>query len=326
MVFDCLRGLLPAATLTNLGFYGNGRFFESLLMKMRTEPLQEMQTIAENGFVELSKVIPSFVKRANKEHRHFKGYESYMQQLHDAIGSVLPDQAIQCDDGFRVSLVEKPTKEVIDEMCAALMYENTHYDFQSLKQVAKTMSEKRKKELFENLGNIRTNRRNKSPRALEHADFTFEIVADFGCYRDLHRHRILTQKRQHLTCFHGYVVPEEIVGTKMEPIFKEAMERAKSLFIDMHKVMPLQAQYVVPMGYNIRWYIKINLRALQWMCELRSTPQGHPEYRKVAQQMAQCVIDAFDVFRPLLKFVDFSEHAIGRLAQEERNLKKKQGS
>ncbi|NDD98996.1 FAD-dependent thymidylate synthase, partial [bacterium] len=179
------------------------------------------------------------------------------------------------------------------------------------------------KGILSSLGALRKNRRHKSPRALEHLDFTFEVVADFGCYRDLHRHRILTQQRQKLDCSLGYFVPEEILGTEMEPVYRNALDQAKLFFDQLQKVCPLQAQYAVPMAYNIRWYMKINLRALQWMAELRSTPQGHPEYRKVAQEMTRLVIENFEELSGLLSFVDFSEHAIGRLAQEERNLKKK---
>jgi thymidylate synthase ThyX len=323
LVFDCLRGLLPAATLTNLGFYGNGRFFESLLMKMRLHPFEEVQSIAERGFLELSKVIPSFVKRAEKEHRHFKAYSGYMEKLKDLVENLDKPAVQHKEQGFRVKLIHAPAKEVIDQLLASLIYEETDQGFDEILSFIQTTPKSKKKEILQALGAIRQNRRHKSPRALEHADFTFEIVADFGCFRDLHRHRILTQQKQKLDCDLGYFVPDEIAGTEMEPIYREALEEAKSFFDKLKQICPLESQYAVPMAYNIRWYVKINLRALQWMVELRSTPQGHPEYRKVAQQMAKLVMENFEELTPLLSFVDFSEHAIGRLAQEERSLKKK---
>jgi thymidylate synthase ThyX len=220
-------------------------------------------------------------------------------------------------------LIHAPAKEVIDQLLASLIYEETDQGFDEILSFIQASPKSKKKEILQALGGIRQNRRHKSPRALEHADFTFEIVADFGCFRDLHRHRILTQQKQKLDCDLGYFVPDEIAGTEMEPIYREALEEAKSFFDKLKQICPLESQYAVPMAYNIRWYVKINLRALQWMVELRSTPQGHPEYRKVAQQMAKLVMENFEELTPLLSFVDFSEHAIGRLAQEERSLKKK---
>ncbi|MFZ4773211.1 MAG: FAD-dependent thymidylate synthase [Chlamydiia bacterium] len=323
LVFDCLRGILPASTQTNLGFYGNGRFFEALLMKMRLNPLAEVEEIAEKGFCELSKVIPSFVKRANKDHRHFKAYEDYMESLKGAIESLEKPKVEEQKGGFRVHLVSHPQEGTIDQMIGSLLYETTGADYSQILEFVGKMGVAEKSAILEQLGAIRKNRRHKSPRALEHLDFTFEVTADFGCYRDLHRHRILTQERQKLTCHLGYVIPQEIAGTQMEPIYVQALEKARQFFLKIEKKMPDQAQYAVPMAYNIRWYVKINLRSLQWMAELRSTPQGHPEYRKVAQEMTKRVLEVLPVLEPLLSFVDWSEHAIGRLAQEERNLKKR---
>ncbi len=169
----------------------------------------------------------------------------------------------------------------------------------------------------------RENRRHKSPRALEHANFTFEIVADFGIYRDLQRHRILTQDKQFLTCDLGYFIPDEIINTEMERPYREAMDRAKVVYEQIARELPEEAQYVVPMANNIRWYFHINLRSLQWLCELRSTSQGHPSYRAVAQSMASQVFEAIPEFKRYFKFVNFEGYELGRLDQELRNEAKK---
>ncbi len=142
----------------------------------------------------------------------------------------------------------------------------------------------------------RETRRHKSPRALEHATFTFEILADFGVYRDLQRHRILTQERQLLNCDYGYFIPKEIMGTSMETDYRAAMSMAKTAYEQIAAELPEEAQYLVPMAYNIRWYFHVNLRALQWLCELRSSPAGHPNYRFVAQAMAQEVTRVYPQF------------------------------
>jgi len=154
---------------------------------------------------------------------------------------------------------------------------------------------------------------------LEHASFTFEIVADFGIYRDLQRHRTLTQDRQLLTCDFGYSIPEELVDTEMEKTYRSAMDQAAEVYDRIAKELPEEAQYVVPMAYNIRWYFHINLRALQWLCELRSSPQGHSSYRMVAQSLAHQTFEAIPEFSRFFKFVDCEGYDLGRLDQEIRN-------
>ena len=130
-------------------------------------------------------------------------------------------------------------------------------------------SQKKLPRLFEAACACRENRRHKSPRALEHAVFTFEIVADFGVYRDLQRHRILTQERQMLTCNYGHYLPPEIKGTPMEQEYINAMDRAKAAYDTIAKELPEEAQYVVPMAYNVHWYFTVNLRSLA--VDLRAT-------------------------------------------------------
>lgn len=159
-------------------------------------------------------------------------------------------------------------------------------------------------------------------RALEFAEFTFQIISDFGAYRDLHRHRILTQERQLLTCNYGFYVPNEIRGTNLESQYVEVLNQAKEAYDTIAAELPEEAQYIVPMAYNIRWYFHVNLRALQWLTELRSSPAGHPTYRAIAQEMAKQVTDKFPAFEPFFRFVDFDGYELGRLGQEQRKSEK----
>ena len=168
----------------------------------------------------------------------------------------------------------------------------------------------------------RENRRHKGPRALEHAYYTFEITADFGIYRDLQRHRILTQERQLLTCDYGFYLPPELQGTELEQDYIQALEAAKKTYDLIRQELPEEAQYVVPMAYNIRWYFHINLRALQWLCELRAAAAGHPGYRYVAQEMAKQVAAVHPEFERFFKYVDYEGYEMGRLGQEQRQAEK----
>lgn len=324
-VLDCLRGLLPASAMTNMGVFGNGRFFESLLQKMNTHNLAEVQEIGKKGCQELSKVIPSFIRRADPSHKHYAQLSDFLDASHGDLKQLalqhLPKVEIPKQSGVR--LIDSD-EGAVSKVAGALLFAGGHGGLRELQDYCRSLSEEDLAQLLDAACSARENRRHKSPRALEHATFTFEILADFGVYRDLHRHRILTQERQLLTCNYGYYLPPEIVGTEMEKEYVEAMELSKEAYDAIAQELPEEAQYVVPMAYNIRWYFHVNLRSLQWLCELRSSPQGHPTYRLIAQEMARQAIDCEPMFERFFKFVDFDGYELGRLNSEIRKEEKMQ--
>ena len=154
----------------------------------------------------------------------------------------------------------------------------------------------------------RANRRQRAPRALEHAQYTFEIVANFAAYRDLHRHRMLTQERQLLGTGLGFDVPPGLAELGMQDRFTAALERAAGAHARMERDLgPALAQYVVPLAYRVRWYFRINLREIYHLCELRTTPQGHPDYRWVAQEMFRRVAEVHPRLAKYARFVDLGQ-------------------
>jgi thymidylate synthase ThyX len=323
-VLDCLRGLLPASALTNMGMYGNGRFFEGLIQKLNGHNLAEMQDIGRKSFQELSKVIPSFIRRGDPTHKYQKSYVQFREQMNNDL-KLLSDRhttSISKMQHAGVRLIgydlESPNK-----VAAALLFEHCDAGLHELQEYCRSLPEEEINRILDSASNFRENRRQKSPRALEHATFTFEIVADFGIYRDLHRHRVLTQERQLLTCNFGYFIPHEIIGTEMEKQYRHAMEEAKKIYDSIAEELPEEAQYVVPMGFNIHWYFHVNLRALQWICELRSSPAGHPNYRFIAQELAKQVSKVLPSFERYFKFVDYEGYELGRLGQEIRIVEKR---
>jgi thymidylate synthase ThyX len=324
-VLDCLRGLLPASALTNMGVFGNGRFFETLIQKLNSQNLSEMQDLGKKAFQELSKVIPSFVRRAEGNHKYQRSYTQFVEQMSNEL-KFLSDQntkGLKRVTGAGVRLVNYDSDNLV-KVAAALLFSASDVSLFELQQHCSKLSEENLGRILDAASNYRENRRHKSPRALEHASFTFEIVADFGIYRDLHRHRMLTQERQLLSCDFGYFVPSEIKETEMERVYRSAMEFAKKTCDKIAQELPEEAQYVVPMAYNIPWYFHINLRALQWLCELRSSPAGHATYRYIAQEMAKQVCSVFPQFERFFKFVDYGGYELGRLGQEVRIVEKKQ--
>ena len=325
-VLDCLRGLLPASTLTNVGVFGNGRFFEHLLQKLQAESLAEMQELGRRSYEELSMVIPSFVRRADPNHRHFQAFAKFAETMK---GDLLA--AAQIFEQVAEPM-KKPGVRLIqwDEhgpqrVAGALLFPFGEAGLQELDHYMERIPDEDLARILEAAASARENRRHKSPRALEHAHFTFEIIADFGCYRDLQRHRVLTQDRQLLGCRYGYQVPAELVGLPMEEEYCRALEKAQQVWELIAGDLPEEAQYVVPMAFNVHWYFHIDLRALQWLCELRSQPQGHPNYRLIAQQMARSVAEVQPQFERFFKFVDFDGYEMGRFQQEVRRVARTQG-
>ncbi len=323
-VLDCLRGLLPASTLTNMGVFGNGRFFETLLQKLSVNNLTELSTLSKQSFEELSKVIPSFVRRSEETHHHNIAYQKFMTAMSEDLidlGATFP--AVSENISSPTVKLIKSTENAPLDVAAALIFPYCNGTFSAIKKRLSKTNNDEIQAILEKGWKHRTNRRHKSPRALEHAEFTFEITADYGIYRDLQRHRMLTQEKQLLSCRLGYYVPQEIKGTEMEKTYINALEKAKIAYTTISKDLPEEAQYIVPLAYNIRWYFHINLRGLQWLCELRSQPQGHTSYRKVAQELCHQVMMAHPEFKEFFGFVDFEGHSLGRLNQEIRNEKKK---
>lgn len=322
-VLDCLRGLLPASTMTNMGLYGNGRFFEALIHKLHCNNLVELQEIGKKSFEELNKVIPSFVRRGELSHKHHRSYAQFFDAMQSEIA------ILSAQHTGRVERYSEPGVRLIDsdpiaviKVAAALLYSNSTKGLAELTEYCKRLPEEELGRILDAAVNARDNRRQKSPRALEQANFTFEILADFGSYRDLHRHRTLTQERQLLSANYGYYMPNEIEESGLSEAYIEAMEKAKEAYDLISLELPEEAQYIVPMAYNVRWYFTMNLRSLQWMCELRSAPQGHPSYRLIAQLMAKLVSDRVPQFERFFKFVDYEGYNLGRLGQEQRKAEK----
>ena len=317
--YDIIRGLLPSATLTNMGVFGNGRFFETLITKLRTEPIKELNEIGQFSYEELTKVIPSFVRRADAEHRYFQDFRNFGQAQQELVRNFAETHLgqLKANTTESVRLIDfDPEAET--KLLAALLYSHSGLPLQQIRESVSAMPDTEKIKLIEQTIDLRDHRRHKPERGLEMVFYTFDILGDYGMYRDLQRHRMLTQERQPLTTRYGYDTPDEIEDAGLGVEYHETMSRSADAFETIAKDFPHEAQYVVPMSYNIRWYVNINLRALIWLTEIRSTPQGHTGYRRIAQEMFRKVEAAQPLLAKYMKFVDLNEYSLGRLGAEQR--------
>ena len=317
--YDIIRGLLPSATLTNMGVFGNGRFFETLITKLRAEPIKELNEIGQFSYEELTKVIPSFVRRADAEHRYFQDFRNFGQAQQELVRNFAETHLgqLKANTTESVRLIDfDPEAET--KLLAALLYSHSGLPLQQIRESVSAMPDTEKIKLIEQTIDLRDHRRHKPERGLEMVFYTFDILGDYGMYRDLQRHRMLTQERQPLTTRYGYDTPDEIEDAGLGVEYHETMSRSADAFETIAKDFPHEAQYVVPMSYNIRWYVNINLRALIWLTEIRSTPQGHTGYRRIAQEMFRKVEAAQPLLAKYMKFVDLNEYSLGRLGAEQR--------
>jgi len=326
--FDALRGLLPASALSNVGIYGTGQAYEALLLRMRSHPLPESRLYADLMLGELRKVIPSFLERVDLEDRGvvWSDYlENTREDTKDIVASLL-QEGTPIDPSPVVRLVDfDPSGE--DKMIASMMYSHSNLPEEQLQRRVAAMNTEDKLALVRAYVGDRTNRRHKPGRALERPFYRFDVLVDYGAFRDLQRHRMLTMEWQQLSPTHGYTRPPLIDAAGMSNAFDEVMERSASLYDLLLDDFPDQASYAVSLAYKIRFNININARSAMHLIELRTTPQGHPSYREVGQEMYRLISEeaGHRVVAEMMKYVDLTDETdLERLASERRAEEKRQ--
>ncbi|MBU0586767.1 FAD-dependent thymidylate synthase, partial [Candidatus Micrarchaeota archaeon] len=318
---DSLRGLLPSSTLTNMGFFGNGRAFEYLLTKMYANDLKELNEMSSVLHGELRTVIPAFVKRT--ESKYGLEQQEYIKKTAEETKKVVEGLVDNDKTDFKevVQLVDYDTDAEI-KVASAIIFSQTDLSMEKSLEIAKELSRERLAGIIGAYVGERKNRRHKPYRAFENTSYSFEICTNFGAYRDLQRHRILTQERQILGTALGYDVPPEVIEAGYELEFRNTMEMAKEAHQKIAEKMKVQAQYVVPLGYRIRCYMRMNLREVYHYAELRSVQQGHPDYRLVAQEIHRLIKEKQPVLVEGMKFMDMKTYDLERLDAEKRIDKK----
>ena len=320
---DILRGLLPASTLTNVGITGNGRAFEYLLTVLSSSDLTEEQELASKIKKELDKTIKSFVRRADD--RYGKEFSKYLKEIKKASKYFVREITPKQTSGAFTKLVDwESEKNAMDKIITSVMYENSpSTSYQDIFNQVQKMSLVKKIKMIKTLTGLRKNRRHRPSRAFESVYYTFDLLNNFGMFRDFHRHRALTLERQFLTTDHGYSMPEEIKILGMDKEFKECMNMSKNSFDKIRKKFPEQGQYVVNFAYNYPYFMKFNLREACHLIELRTVPQGHSDYRQVAQQMYQQINKVHPNLSTIIKFVDLKKYDLERFESEKRTEEKR---
>jgi len=321
---DILRGLLPASTLTNVGITGNGRAFEYLLTILGASELKEEQELASKIKKELDTTIKSFVRRADD--KYGKAFQKYLKDVKKKTRKITTSKIKSKPvKGAFTKLVDfESEKNSIDKIITSIMYEQSpSTSYQNILQQVKKISKQEKIKIIKEFTKLRTNRRHRPSRAFENVYYTFDLCNNFGMFRDFHRHRALTLERQLLTTDHGYNIPNEIKILGIEKDFKDCMNKTSDTFEKIRKKFPEQSQYVVNFAYNYPYFMKFNLREACHLIELRTVPQGHVDYRRVAQQMFKQISKVHPVLSEIMKFVDMKEYDLERFESEKRTEEKR---
>ena len=318
--YDALRGILPAAALSNVGIYGTGQAYEALLLRMRAHPLPEARSYAGMMLEELRKVIPSFLKRVDQPQRGV-AWSSYQEANRHAMEDVaqLLLGGEEPEPRPMVTLVDfDPDGE--DKLVAAMLYPYTHLPEDQVLARVRRLSADEKLAVVRAYVGERSNRRHKPGRALERVGYRFDVLSDYGAFRDLQRHRLLTIEWQALSPRHGYSRPETVEAAGLADRFDEAMERSAGLYDAMAGPFPAQASYAVALAYRVRYAMQLNVRSAMHVLELRTGPQGHPEYRRVCQEMHRLIAEeaGHRAVAEMMRFVDHGAHGLERLDAERR--------
>jgi thymidylate synthase ThyX len=326
---DGLRGLLPAATTSNLGIFASGQAYEALLLRLRAHPLPEARAYADLLLEELRQVIPAFLVRVDRDDRGV-AWSRYLAETADetakVVDAVLGDAGGAGEEPPSVRLTEfDPAAE--DEVLTAIAYPHLEVGEAAVAaRVARLGADERARLLAAYVGE-RRNRRHRPGRAFERAVYTFDVVADYGAFRDLQRHRMCTIVWQPLTSDLGWELPADVADAGLGDRFAAAMAESAALYAALRPRFPAQAGYAVSMAHRVRFAMTMNARELMHLAELRSTPQGHPAYRLVAQRMHRLVAEeaGHRALAEAMRFVVHDEVELGRLAAE-RRLESRRGA
>ena len=297
---DVGRCILPASTLTHLGVFGNGRYFTGLLNAMKSDELLEARERAGKLEAELNKTIPTFVKR-NRENPQLAKINEKMRTF----ASTLFKDITPSDDS--VTLV--PRHSDLDEIVASALFPYTNISLSQILEKVSKLPESKKLEINKIYMGERNTRRDRTGRGTEAGyPITFDLVGGFAEYRDLQRHRMLTQQRQLIGTGLGFIMPEEIRIIGLETPVLELVDMMNELNRDIRKEENLHAsQYATLFNHRMRFMMGMNLREFQHLAELRTQPAGHHSYRAMTMEMTKKLIQRDPWTKEFLGFVDFSD-------------------
>lgn len=316
---DAIRPVLPVATKSTVGIFASGQALESLIMHLLSDELPEAKITGKKLLDEARKVIPTFLERADKPDRGgaWIAYRAETaKQVQTLTNKYLPNTHSDHSDEVQLTSVW-PRNEL--DLVPDMMYEHASHSLEEIKKEVEGWDYTKREEVFEAYMGTRLNRRQRPGRALEKAHYSWDLLCDYGIFRDLQRHRMVDDLNwQQLTPRYGYEIPQLVEDANLTELFEECFDLSLKLYGDLQAAgYELEAQYATLLGHKMRWKITFNAREAFQLIELRSTPQGHPGYRKLAIAMYDKIREVHPLLGEAMRFVNQDEDPeLTRLAAE----------
>lgn len=316
---DAIRPVLPVATKSTVGIFASGQALEGLIMRLRASESREAQTVGDQILTEARKTIPTFLERADKPDRG-GAMTAYMANTRNTVAALakqhLPDTYSTDLDPVTLTAVW-PRNEL--DLVSHMLYESSSLSHAEIKTKVDTWSVDKKMEVFQAYVGERLNRRHKPGRAIEQAHYSWDLVCDYGIFRDLQRHRMVDDMAwQALTPRYGYEIPQLVEDAGLSELFEKCFDLSAKLYSVLQEAgYGYEAQYATLLGHRMRWKVTYNAREAFHFHELRTSPQGHPGYRKLVLQMHEKLAEVHPMMAEAMKFVNQGEDPeLTRLAAE----------
>jgi thymidylate synthase ThyX len=305
---DLLRGLLPAASLSHVGIFASGQAYEQLIMHLAAHPLPEARRCGTLMLAAVSAVMPSFVARVTRPERG----GAWIEQLR-ARGAAAVDVAarLNLDEvepvaGPSVRLIEVHGDETA--LLAALLFEACGGGEEQLRARVGALPAAERNRLIGELVGVRANRRHRPGRGFEALRYRFEIVSDYGAFRDLQRHRMLTIQWQGLTADLGAEIPEEVIAAGQGDAYAQALELSRGTWAELReRGAGAAAAYALCLAFRVRYVIELDAREAMHVIELRAGAEGHPSYRAIAHELHRLIGEVHPAVAAAMSHVEASE-------------------
>lgn len=317
---DAARGVLPVAVTSTVGIYASGQALESLIMHLLADELPEARATGEKLLEHGRQIVPMFLERADKPERggatiaYMANTKAAVKKLaHEALPDYHAATATQA-----VNLVDFwPKNELL--LVPDMLYEHSNLPLDQLQAEVNAWPYAKKAAVLKTYVGDRLNRRHRPGRALEKAHYSWDLVCDYGIFRDLQRHRMVDDLNwQQLTPRYGYDIPELVESAGLAEQYEACFDTS----LQLHSLLQqsgyaLESQYATLLGHKMRWKVTYNAREAFHLHELRTSPQGHPGYRKLVLQMHEKLAEVHPLIADSIKFVNTDEDPeLTRLAAE----------
>ncbi|MBX5440943.1 MAG: FAD-dependent thymidylate synthase [Solirubrobacteraceae bacterium] len=325
---DLLRGLLPAASLSHMGIYASGQTYEQLILHLLAHPLPEARRVGEGVLAAVKAVMPSFVARVERPDRggewieYLRARDAAAERWTARLG--LDDaSAAARDEGPSVRLLHVDGDE--ESLLAALLFEAAGVSEEETRLRLSALGPEERARMLADLVGERRNRRHRPGRGFEALRYRFEIVSDYGAFRDLQRHRMLTVQWQRLGPHLGAEVPEEVEAAGCGDAYRRALEVSRAEWERLAaEGREREALYALCLGFRIRYILDCNAREAMQLIELRSGREGHPSYRAVAHEMHRLIASVHPAVANAMVHVDHeTEPRLERILAEMRTEAKR---